>query len=109
MTDCRHAQYAEYTGTLLHHAEARTALLDGKAPAVPMLCMDVALDTPLHNTLHVEQPFPVDHQHQCQAAAHRLKTGMRVTVMVPLADIRLVGRATHIHLIKSPQEQTTHA
>ncbi len=71
---------AEYTGTLLHAAEARTAVLDKEGHTVPVLCMDVVLDNAMRTPLHVEQPFPLDHFAQCKAAAHRLKQGMRVTV-----------------------------
>lgn len=96
---------AEYSGTLLQRAQARTALLDSQGSAVPVLCMDIELDNSLHNTMHVEQPFPPDHFTQCQAAAYRLKKGMRVTVQAPLVGLRLVARnATHIHVIHEPQE-----
>ena len=96
---------AEYTGTLIHRAEARTFILDNDGHSVPVLCMDVELDNALHNVLHVEQPFPVGHFSQCQAAAHRLKKDMRVTVRAPLVGMRLVARnASHIHVITDPEE-----
>ena len=42
---------------------------------------------------------------QCEAAAHRLKEGTRVTVTAPLVGMRLVARnASHIHVINQPQE-----
>jgi len=104
------ALQAEYTGTLLHNAQARTAVLDSTGHAVPVLCMDLALDNELHSHMHVEQPFHTAQFSQCQAAAHRLKAGTRVTVQAPLLDLRLVARnATHIHVlshaIPTPQEQ----
>lgn len=99
------APMLEYSGTLVHCAEARTRVLDGRA-AVPVLCMDIELDNSLHNLMHVEQPFPPDHFKQAEAAAHRLKKGMRVTVQAPLLDLRLVARnAAHIHVIKPTEEQ----
>lgn len=91
---------AEYTGTLIHPAEARTGTTNGVGPMVPMLCLDLELDNITHNVMHVEQPFAPDHFAQCQAAARRLKEGMRVTVQAPLVGMRLVARnATHIHVL----------
>ncbi|MDP3650914.1 MAG: hypothetical protein Q8R67_04440 [Rhodoferax sp.] len=91
---------AQYTGTLLHSAEARTSMLDAEGHTVPVLCMDIALDNAMRTSLHVEKPFPMGHFAQCQAAAHRFKEGMRVTVLAPLVGMRLVARnATHVHII----------
>lgn len=96
---------AEYTGTLIHPAEARTGRLDPLGQPVPMLCLDIELDSATHNLLHVEQPFPAGQHKQCEAAAHRLKEGTRVTVTAPLVGMRLVARnASHIHVINQPQE-----
>ncbi|MBP7572591.1 MAG: hypothetical protein KA777_01305 [Rhodoferax sp.] len=96
----------EYTGTLIHAAQARAQVLDGDGHTVPVLCLDIELDNALHNLMHVEQPFPLDHFPQAQAAAHRLKKGMRVTVQAPPIDLRLIARnAAHIHVI-NPQTQT---
>ena len=99
---------AEYTGTLVHGAEARTKFLDKEGHTVPVLCLDLALDNGMQTPLHVEQPFPVGAHTQCQAAAHRLKTGMRVTVQAPLVGLRLVAaNTTHIHVLHDqPQEQS---
>ncbi len=94
----------QWSGTLLHGAEARTRVLDGQA-AVPVLCMDIELDNTLRNRMHVEQPFPVDHFRQAQAAAHRLKKGMRVTVDVPALDLRFSAcNVSHIHVTNPDQE-----
>lgn len=91
---------AEYTGTLLHPAEARTAVLDHDGHSVPVLCLDIELDNMLRTHLHVEQPFPSGHFTQAKHAAHRLKKGMRVTVQAPLTDVRLVAANTaHIHVL----------
>ena len=95
----------EYSGTLIHAAEARTRLLDGDTHHVPIVCMDIALDNSLHNVMHIEQPFPADHHAQAHARAHSLKKGMHVTVQVPPFDLRLVARnASHIHVTHQPQE-----
>lgn len=88
----------EYTGTLLHRAEARTAVLDAEGHSVPVLCLDLELDNQLHTHMHVEQPFPQGHHSQAQAAARRLTKGTRVTVQAPLVGLRLVANnTTHIH------------
>ena len=96
----------EYTGTVLHRAEARTNMLDNAGHTVPVLCFELELDTPLHNSMLVEQPFPAGEFDQCRAAARRMKVGSRVSVQAPLVGVRIVARnATHIHIIKEPQEQ----
>lgn len=104
----RPPQLLEFTGTLVHAAEARMRLLDGDQ-SVPVLCMDIELDNSLRNLLHVEQPFPPHQFKQAEAAAHRFKKGMRVTVQAPPLDLRLVARNTaHIHIVKPQEEQATH-
>ena len=93
----------EYSGTLIHAAEARTRVLDGHDHAVPVLCMDIELDNSLRNRMHVEQPFPVNHYTQAEAAARSLKKGMHVTVHAPPMDMQLVARnVSHIHVIPDP-------
>lgn len=88
---------AEHTGTLLHPAQARTAMLDSAGHAVPVLCLDIALDNAVSTRMHVEQAFPSGQHKACEAAAHRLKKGMRVTVQGPLTGITLVALdITHI-------------
>ena len=90
----------QWSGTLIHAAEARTRILDGEQHAVPVVCMDIELDNALHNVMHVEQPFPADHFKQAEAAARRLKKGMHVTVDVPPLDLRFTARnVSHIHVI----------
>ena len=97
----------QWSGTLLHAAEARTRILDGEVHAVPVLCMDIELDNALRNVMHVEQPFPVDHFKQAEAAARRLKKGMHVTVDVPPMDLRFTARnVSHIHVISDTQPET---
>ena len=95
----------QWTGTLLHAAEARTRILDGEVHAVPVLCMDIELDNPLRNVMHVEQPFPADQFKQAEAAARRLKKGMSITVDVPPLDLRFTARnVSHIHVIPNQPE-----
>lgn len=93
----------QWSGTLLHAAEARTLILDGDSHAVPVLCIDIELDNALHNVMHIEQPFPANHFKEAEAAARRLKKGMHVTVDVPPLDLRFTARnVSHIHVIPEP-------
>lgn len=95
-------QLLQWSGILIHAAEARTAVLDGQR-TVPVLCMDIELDNQLRNVMHVEQPFPPDQFKQAEAAARRLKKGMHVTVDVPPLDLRFTARnVSHIHVIPEP-------
>lgn len=97
----------EFSGTLVHAAEARMRMLDGQL-SVPVLCMDIELDNSIRSLMHVEQPFPPNHFKQAEAAAHRFKKGMRVTVQAPPLDLRLLARNTaHIHIVKPQEEQAT--
>lgn len=99
------APLMEYSGTLTHHAEARTKVHDNVT--VPVLCMDIELDNTLHTPMHVEQLFPAASFEQAKAAAHRLKKGMRVTVQAPIVGLRLVaGNAAHIHVVNETQEES---
>lgn len=93
----------QWSGTLLHAAQARTRVLDGQLHAVPVLCMDIELDNQLRNVMHVEQPFPVDQFKQAEAAARRLKKGMYVSVDVPPLDLRFTAcNVSHIEVIPEP-------
>lgn len=97
-----------YTGTLLHPAEARTAICDHEGHAVPVVCFDMELDNPLKNHMHVQQPFAPGNFAGAQAAAHRLTKGTRVTVQHPMETVRIFGTAaTHIHVIKDDATTTT--
>lgn len=88
---------AEYTGTLLHNAQARHTILDAEGHTTPVLCMELELDNALRTHLHVEQPFTGHHLESAAMAAQRLKKGMRVTVQAPLITIRIVApQVTHI-------------
>lgn len=97
---------ASFTGVLVEHAQVRTKPLDAEGHMVPVLCMDIELDSHLHNRLHAEQPFPVGHHSQCEAAAHRYRKGMRVTVQAPIVGLRMVApNLTHVH-VHQPEETT---
>ena len=95
-----------WTGTLIADAECRTKAVDAQGHMVPVLCMDIELDSHLRNRLHAEQPFPVGHHSQCEAAAHRYRKGMRVTVQAPIVGLRMVApNLTHVH-VHQPEETT---
>ena len=94
------AALIEYSGTLLHAAEARTSVTDREGHMVPVLVFDIELDNSFRTPLHVEQYFPAGHQVQAQAAAHHYKKGQRVTVQVPLLTLRMGGIAAHINVPK---------
>lgn len=97
---------AEYTGTLLHAAEARTRILDNDGNTVPVICLDVELDNVLRTHMHIEQFFPLGQHAQAQAAAHRFSKGQRVTFSVPLVSLALKGIAAHIHNHHDPKQPT---
>lgn len=94
----------QYSGRLVRAAEARNKLIDGEGHVVPVLCLDIESDSPMRLPIYIEQPFPLDHHAQCQAAARRLPKGTHITVEAPLVGVRLVvSNATHIH----PQKEAS--
>lgn len=98
---------ARFTGVLIAHGQARMKQLDSEGHMVPVLVLDIELDGALHNHLHAEQLFGVDQQQACEAAAHRYRKGVRVTVDAPVIGLRMVAtNTTHIHVHKSDEEQT---
>lgn len=100
---------AAFSGTLLHNAQARTRQLDHDGHVVPVLCMDVELDTALRNHLHVEQPFAIGAHQACEARARTLRAGMRVTIDVPFIGLAIVARnVSHVH-VHNPEKESTPA
>lgn len=88
----------QFTGTLIAPAQARTTILDGEGHTLPVLCMDIELDNSECSRLHVEQLFLSGKHRECEAAAHRYKTGQRITIETQHTSISLVARyASHIH------------
>ncbi len=100
----------QYTGTLLHQAQVRTAVLDGDGHTVPVLCFDIELDCPFRNHFHGQQAFQMGQWEQASIAAHRLKKGTKVSVDAALIGLQLVANnVSHIHILTaahaaSPQE-----
>lgn len=95
---------SEFTGTLIANAQARTKTLDHDGHMVPVLCMDLELDCALRNHMHVEQPFAADQHDACQAAAHRLRKGTRVSVEAPTVGLRMVATNTAHIRVYQPEE-----
>lgn len=95
----------QLTGVLIEHAHTATRLLDGEGHAVPVLVMDVELESAVRGRAHLEQPFPLGQQAQCEAAAKRYRRGTRITWQAPLLDVRLVvPNVTHVH-VHHPEDQ----
>lgn len=89
----------EMTGVLLHHAEARMRQIDREGHLVPCLCLEVETESITRGRVVVEQPFPAKSIEQCEAAARRLKRGMRVTFTAPTVGIVLLARnVSHVHV-----------
>lgn len=80
----------EMTGVLVANAHTAVRILDGEGHSVPVLVMDIELDSLAHNRAHLEQPFPMGQQAQCEAAARRYRRGTRITWQAPILDARLV-------------------
>ena len=54
---------AEFTGMLLHSAQARNVIIDQDGHTVPALCLDIELDTQLHTHIHTH---PEPQEAMCQ-------------------------------------------
>lgn len=80
------------------------AVHDTDGHVLPVICLDVELDNSQHTRAHFEQVFTTGTYNQAQAAAHKLKKGMRVTVQTALTGMRLIApHAAHIHVIHEPE------
>jgi len=89
----------QMTGVLMHNGEARNRAIDAEGHMVPVLCLELQIETATAPIAHVEQLFPAGHGLQCEAAARRFKKGMRVTFTAPSVGIQLLARnAHHVHL-----------
>lgn len=92
------------SGHILTKPVVRSLPIDGEGHVVPVLCMDIESDGPARLPIHVEQPFPMDHYAQCEAAAKRYRKGQHITVQAPAVGLRLaVTNVAHIHT-DQPQE-----
>lgn len=96
---------ATFTGTLLHHGEARSMTCDAQGHMVPVLILTLELDGVLHNHLQSQQPFPVGEQIQCEAAAKRYRKGMRVQVQARMSSLRMIAAHTeHVHVLTTTED-----
>lgn len=99
---------AEYTGRLVAPAQCRMRQVDRDGHVVPVLVLDLELDTVLRTRMRAEQPFPADQAEACQAAARRHRVGEHVSVQGPLADVALVARQIqHVHVLPPTPTTTT--
>jgi hypothetical protein len=78
----------EYSGTLARNAEVRTRMDEG-GHSVPVLRLELEDCGPLHIAAIAEQPFPANAYPQAEAAAKRLKKGMRLRVAFSLPEQRV--------------------
>jgi hypothetical protein len=95
-----------FTGVLIADAQARTKACDKEGHMVPVLCLDVELDCEKRNRLRAEQRFAPGQHAACQAAAQRLRKGMRVTVEHLVEGICLFAPNTAHIRVHQPSEST---
>lgn len=101
---------AEYTGRLIAPAQCRMRQIDHDGHMVPVLVLDLELDTVLRTRMRAEQPFPPDQAEACQAAARRHRVGEHVSVQGPLAGVALVARQIqHVHVLPLDPSQESPA
>lgn len=95
------------SGTLAHHAELRTRMLDAEGHAVPVICFDLLTNSPARMPVHVEWPQAADGYHAAEQLTKTLKRGATVTVQAPLVGLRLVvTNASEVHA-SAPAEAST--
>lgn len=76
-----------FTGTLAEAPVIRTRSDHGRP--VPVLCVELHSVGPHANTMHAELPFAEGQRKACEAQAHALRPGQRVTVSTPIHLLRL--------------------
>lgn len=97
---------ARYEGRLVAPAECRMKAVDAAGRVVPVLVMELELDTVLRTRMRVEQPFPAQRQWACEAAARRYKPGTRVAIEAPLVGLRLIATHTqHVRVLPTDPHQ----
>lgn len=79
---------AVFEGTLRDDAHVAVRPAD-HGHARPVVVLDLVDVGPGHHHLHVEQPFPHADRFTADAHAARLKRGMRVQIVTPLAGSTL--------------------
>ncbi len=78
-----------FTGVLARDAEIRVKPVGSDSRPMPVLCLDLQDVGPGHHVLHAEQVYTEATRKHAEAAAARLRRGMRVTVTSPLDHLRL--------------------
>lgn len=77
------------TGTLARDAEVRVKPVGPQGDPATVLCLDLQDVTPNARAVHVEQVFANSDRPRAEAAAARLRKGMRVTARCPMQEVRL--------------------
>lgn len=78
-----------FTGVLAKDAEIRVKAVGADGRPMPVLCLDLQDVGPGQHLLHAEQVYTEATRKHAEAAAARLRQGMRVTVTSPLDHLRL--------------------
>ena len=76
-------------GTLARDAEVRVKPVGPQGDAAPVLCLDLQDVTPLASAMHIEQVYTNADRAKAEAAAARLRKGMRVSARCAMQDVRL--------------------
>ncbi len=78
-----------FTGVLARDAEIRIKPVGQERRPMPVLCLDLLEVGPGHHPLHAEQVYTEATRKHAEAAAARLRQGVRVTVTSPMDHLRL--------------------
>lgn len=102
--DQRVGQQLQFKGVLMHNAVVRNKPAADGLHSVPVVCMDLK-STPgaVPRTCYAEFPFTDSTRKQAEDLAKTLTKGREVTVLTPVADMRLVF--PHVNSISFNQEQ----
>lgn len=107
----------QLSGVLLQDAEVRTRLMGDDSTPMPVLCLVMQSDGSCTAPVRAEQVYPAALRGDADHAVRSMKKGMRVTVWVPIAQLRTTlgmstriqvhGRATQTN--PTPPKEATHA
>lgn len=105
-TSARATASGTYVGTLIAPAQCRMRAIDADGHIVPVLVLQLELDTLLRTRMRAEQPFAATAHQACEAAARRLRVGTVVEVEAPLTSVHLVATHTqHVHVLHHPEKE----
>ncbi len=101
-----------FTGKLRQDADVRVrneSGSDGVAHLIPVLCVEIEVDSPVRHVVAAQQPYTDATRKQAEAAAEKLKRGQLVTVVSPLLDMRVYLPNAEVRIDPQPMEQETSA